>query len=205
MADIATLTEMLELFPEGTRQRAMLIDAIAEMRLLATLKADCASALQAALEDLARVKRELLITLDLNDRMAAVIERDCTEDWDRIAAKVTIENLQQERDKLITALIQAKDVLEFVASSTFWVCDEAWETTQPDEDDEREWCDYSTWAASVLTQLKDASAILAAHDRQVAAGVLREAMTESRDPGDWALMSSRAAEYEAGTREVPTL
>jgi len=36
----------------------MLIDAIAEMRLLATLKADSDAALQAALEELSRVKQE---------------------------------------------------------------------------------------------------------------------------------------------------
>ena len=153
---------------------------------------DQTAALQAALEELARVKRE-------RDQALKSANIQCEIRYSELARA---EKAERERDGLAAALLARERPI------------------YADEDQARV-MDTQDKGASI------ALAWLASHDRQVAARVLREAAKllaahdhkerlqprmPNTDPRAWAAtcyecaaedFSIMAAEYEAGTREVP--
>ena len=156
---------------------------------------DQTSALQAALEEPAKVKLAYSVALGEISRVAA--ERDKLEqERDKALESANIqceiryselaraEKAEKERDGL--AALKAK----------CQKCGGYGKVGYQDVDD------YP--CLEDCPDCKGARQALAAHDRKVAARVLREASKQIHATPWWAL-TKLADEYEAGTREVPTL
>jgi len=102
------------------------------------------------------------------------------------AALEDLEKCKQERDGLAVALLGFRKVLD----------------NESDIDDKGRPNVHMKLLVALDTLHEDGLRVLAAHDRQVAARVLRYASKQIHTTPWWAL-AKLADEYEAGTREVP--